>query len=474
MAAAGRTLSPGGALLRASRIFSLPSGLPPPPGDYQAATNYNSETATQAFPTLQTVTVPESFRQRGDWGFKRNFPLRSTAKTSTPFLRVKQVDSIEHVTDFASAANHTLTLEKWQEMNIAISLPHTASNMYQPMNNPLESVFEDKYDFTAIDSEKISGSNQRRWKYKGPWLANLTEGEFQTYIKREVRGRRAEFRQFLRQERAATLTAEARQRAVEAVQRAMDDGSMDQKASEEIDVPEVRPEDVTDEQILDFLRSSREHRGQLYEVIEKFLDLAPIEPPGDEAADSMGSLQPFESKKIESANPYAKHGPPITHPSAGLSYLRTNSFIENHPVYGPQRKHKSVKARVMIPDSTGQPKIAVGGFISPSQAARTEFRSTNMDKVDFTKPGGSKMWVNVTSAQINPIGRALVNVEEAGFDERMVQQEMEGERQLFRAEVEDPTAKARQLRRPFSSKSLSRKPATWKTGSPDSYGSGGW
>lgn len=455
-------------------MFSLPSGLPPPPGDYQAATSYNSDTATQAFPTLQTVTAPEAFRQRGDWGFKRNFPLRSTARTSTPYLRVKQVDSMEHVTDFASAANHTLTLEKWQEMNIAISLPHTAANLYQPITNPLESVFEDKYDFTAIDSEKISGSNQRRWKYKGPWLANLTEGEFQTYIKREVRGRRAEFRQFLRQELATTLSAAAKHRAIEKKQRAMDEGNLDQQAPEMTEMPEVRPEDVTEEQIMNFLRSSREHRGQLYEAIEKFLDLAPIEPPGDEPTDSMGSLRPFESKKLESVNPYAKYGPPITHPSAGLSYLRTNSFLENHPVYGPQRKRRPIKARVMVPDSTGQPKIAVGGFISPSNAARTEFRSTNMDKIDIQKPGGSKMWVNITSAQVNSIGRALVNVEEAGSDERMVQQEMEGERQVFRAQAQDSIERAKQFRSPFPSKTLSRKTDAWKNGNPESYGSGEW
>lgn len=454
-------------------MFSLPSGLPPPPGDYQAATSYNSDTATQAFPTLQTVTAPEAFRQRGDWGFKRNFPLRSTARTSTPYLRIKQVDSMEHVTDFASAANHTLTLEKWQEMNIAISVPHATARDHVPMTDPLESVFEDKYDFTAIDSEKINESNQRRWKYRGPWLANLTEGEFQTYIKREVRGRRAEFRQFLRQEIATTMTAVARRRAIADVTRSMEEGNLDQEAIEAHNVPDVRPEEVTDEHILDFLRSSREHRGRLYDAIEKFLDLAPIAPPGQDGKEIIESLRRWESKEIESMNPYAKHGPPITHPSAGLSYLRTNSFMENHPVYGPQSKHRSIKARVMLPNSRGEVKVAVGGFISPSRTASIEFKSANVSVLTPQKPGGSKLWVNVTSAYVNSVGRPLINVDDSEVNERSVQQEMEGEKQLFRAEAEDAIDKAKQLRAPHSSRSL-RKPGVFRNGNADSYGSGKW
>lgn len=462
MATAGRTLSPGGALLRASRVFSLPSSLPPPPGDYNAATSYNSETATKAFPTLQTVTVPEAFRQHGDWGFKRNFPLKSTAKTSTPYLRVNQVDSIEHVTDFTSAADHTLTLEKWQEMNIAISLPHALSSgshyIGRQLDNALESVFEDKYDFTAIDSEKINAAGQRRWKYKGPWLANLTEGEFQTYLKREVRGRRAEFRQFLREQLAPGLTQEAKRRAME--------------KGENVEVAEVRPEDVTDEHILDFLRLAREYRTKLYDLIGKFLDLAPIEPPPIAGVvEHLGNLAPNESKQIESANPYAKYGPPVTHPSAGLSYLRTSSFLENHPVYGPQGKHRAIKGRVMSVNGGNGSKIGLGGIISPSAISSTQYKSTGMDRVDFKSEGGSKMWVTVTSAQVDSKGRAIINVAEAGTEERMIQEEMQGERQLFHAEAEVRSPRdTLQLRTPGSSRILRQRPSVWNTGSPKTYG----
>ncbi|KAF3767975.1 hypothetical protein M406DRAFT_289256 [Cryphonectria parasitica EP155] len=457
MATASRSLTPGGALLRASRMFSLPSAIPSPPGDYQAATSYNSDTATAAYPTLQTVTAPESFRQRGDWGFKRNFPLRSTAKTSTPYLRVKQVDSLEHVTDFTSAADHTLSLEKWQEMNIAVSLPHNAKaegvSLLTKMDDALESVFEDKHDFTAIDdAEKINEAGHKRWKFKGPWLANLTEGEFQTYLKREVRGRRAEFRQFLRQQIAPDLTKKAKQRA-------MDEG-LDRE------IPDVRPEEVTDEQVLDFLREVREYRQVLYDLVGKFLDLAPLEPPY--AADHLGALAPGQTKQISRPNPYARDGPPATHPSAGLSYLRSNAYLENHPVYGPQQKHKPVKARIMHLGTGQNASVGVGGFVSASPLARTAFMNKN-ERLDFKQAGGSKLWVNIVSAQVNSDGRAVVNIEEAERQSKMVQEEMQGERQLYHQAVENPVEEAMQLRVPRSSKSLRGK-ATWKSSSSSTYG----
>lgn len=462
MAATGRTLSPGGALLRSSRMFSLPTAIPPPPGDFQSATSYNVETATQVFPTLQTVTAPENFRQRGDWGFKRNFPLRSTAKTSTPYLRVKQVDSIEHVTDFNSAADHALTLQKWQELNVAISLPHakkdTESNTMF-MDDGLKSVFEDMYDFTDIDEQKISQAGDRRWKYKGPWLANLAEGEFQTYLKRQVRGRRAEFRKFLKAQLAPSLTAQARQQA------------MDQGLDQE--VPEVQPEDVTDEQIVEFLRKSRNHRLQLYDYVSKFLDLAPCEP-GD-TTDYLGGLSIGETKTFDAQNPYAKVGPPITHPSAGLSYLRTTSFLENHPFYGPQHKHRPVQARIMTVKTDRETVVGVAGFVSPSTLERSDLKSA--DQHNHKTSGGPKSWVNVVSAQVGSTGRALLHLEPANGEARMVQEEMQGERQLYRAESEESQTQHLQirgresgLRGPKESRYLRKRRSTWKHGNPDSYG----
>lgn len=459
-------------------MFSLPQAIPAPPGDYQAATSYKSDTATQAFPTLQTVTAPETFRQRGDWGFKRYFPLRSTAKTSTPYLRVKQVDSMEHVTDFASAADHTLSLEKWQEMNIAITLPHlipegpTAS--IANMDIRPESVFEDKYDFTALDSDKKLQAGQMRWKYGGPWLANLPEGEFQKYIKNVVRPRKPEFRQFLREQLAARLTQDAKDHATaeggdEAIQA----------------VKVVQPGDITEEQLTDLLRELHKDRRGLFDLVGKFLDLAPIEPPRDATpTDVLGDLSPGQRRTLDKENPYALYGPPITHPSAGLSYLRTTAYIDNHPAYGPLRYHPPVKGRVFVSSSdvTNIGKsgtLGVGGFVVGSKQINQEYRNTATRTFDPSAKGGQKLWAQIYSAQVNSQGRVLLNAEEAENSARMVQEEMVGEKRLFQQAAGEsngvPRVPLRDFKGPSSSPRLSSRnqrytDAKFTPGTREGYG----
>ncbi|KAG8168256.1 hypothetical protein KVR01_003945 [Diaporthe batatas] len=475
MATASRTMSPGGALLRASRMFSLPQAIPGPPGDYQAATSYNSDTATQAFPTLQTVTAPEAFRQRGDWGFKRNLPLRSTAKTSTPYLRVKQVDSMEHVTDFASAADHTLSLEKWQEMNIAINLPHhipdTPTATISQMDMKPESVFESKYDFTALDSDKKTQAGQMRWKYGGPWLASMTEGEFQKYIKKVVRPRKAEFRHFLREQLAARLTRDNKAHATEV-------GGDEASAA----VKEVGAADITEEQLTDYLRELRQDRHGLMDLVGGFLDLAPIEAP--QYADQLGSLAPQQTRTLDRENPYALHGPPITHPSAGLSYLRTSAYIDNHPAYGPLKVHPPVKGRVFVSSADvarigKSGTLGVGGFVvGGKQADRESLRNTNANRIAFdpSARGGQKLWAQIYSAQVNSKGRVLLHAEEADNTSRMVQEEMVGEKQLFHGRAVEGARKHRlpMLRGPMSSARLGKGSryanAKFTTGTREGYG----
>lgn len=397
-------------------MFSLPSAIPPPQGDHQAATSTYSDTATQRYPTLQTVTAPEQFRQRGDWGFKRNFPLRSTAKTSTPYLAIKQVDSMEQVTDFTSASGHTLTLEKMQEMNVNISLPHPTEGFNLLAVKPkLHSVFEDNFDFTALDADKIAAAGQNRWKYKGPWLANLTHGEFQNFLKKHVRGRREEFRQVVREHLASKLTQEATRRSQE-------EGTLDENQ-----VSAVRPEDVTDEQIVGFFRIARINAEELNSLISKFLDLAPID---HSKMDNLGDLEPNQSKVVNALDPYAKYGPPTTHPSAGLSYLRTDAYLENHPIYGPQKDHAPIKSRVLGLGEKGL-RTGVGGFVANPTQQMTKTLSAGL-----LAPGGAKYWAQITSAQVDSTGRAILTVKTAQGREKMVQEEMLGEGRIFRDRAE--------------------------------------
>lgn len=355
---------------------------------------------------------------------------------------------MEQVTDFASASGHTLTLEKMQEMNIAISLPHATTGANETIQGVrLRSVFEDEFDFTALDAEKVAVAGQRRWKYKGPWLANLTHGEFQDFLKKQVRGRREEFRQVVREHLAKKQTQEA-------VQRAMDAGTNDEPR-------EVRPEEVTDEQITELFRIARKHKDELYGLISKFLDLAPID---HEDLDYLGIMQPDQSKQLNPLDPYAKYGPPVTHPSAGLSYLRTSAYLENHPVYGPQMVHAPIKARVLgISDKT-LPRAAVGGFVANG--------FPNLSKtvgVDYLSPGGTKLWAHVASAQVDSTGRAILQVKPATGPETLIQEEMQGVKQVFRAEAESMEPEKPPIQSLKSS--IRNKPrSTIKFSGPGSYG----
>src|ERR1700710_1203320 len=133
---ASRGVSPGGALLRASRIFSIPPPLPRPASDLSSIAIFNSETATLPHPIHLTITTPQTSLARGDWGFKRPLPLRSTTRTSTPLIRVHSIDTYEHITEFGSASDHAINLQKWQEMGVPLTIPNSSSYLLSRISTP--------------------------------------------------------------------------------------------------------------------------------------------------------------------------------------------------------------------------------------------------------------------------------------------------------------------------------------------------
>ncbi|CAI4217059.1 unnamed protein product [Parascedosporium putredinis] len=202
--------SRGASLLRTSRMFSVPKPLKIP--DSGLGLHNHSASATTPFPLHLSVTTPDTSKNNGDWGFKRPLPLRQTTKSSTPVVRVKQVDSIEAITDYASASDHSLTLDKFHEMNVAISAPVLR---YEKHKEGKISVFEDSSDKTTMDHSLDGAPNSRKWKFAGPWLASMSEEQFSSYIDKRVRSRRLEFRDFLRQRRADDLSRMASQAALD-------------------------------------------------------------------------------------------------------------------------------------------------------------------------------------------------------------------------------------------------------------------
>jgi hypothetical protein len=421
-------VSPGGALLRRSRLFTLPQPIPPPPGDFSSGTRFNSDTATLAYPTHQVVTTPEFARNRGDWGLKRELPLKSTKKTSNPQIRVKQVDSVEHITDFVSGGDHGITLRKWQEMNMPVSRPQPKHTNAWARGKIVETVFDESGDFTVMDKTKELAAENHRWKFRGPWLAGMTEGEFKTWLARKVRPQRSEFRKFLKQVIAEDLS-------IEATASNMDEDGLGQEHTEK---SKIDPETITEAQLNMFLRQLRVERPRLYRLVGRFLDLAPINPPQMAGARDVKIGLEIEISYV--GNPYASEGPPVTHPSAGLSYLRTNAFLENHPIYGPQKDHAPVEARIVKPryqTSQGQhPTIGVGGIIASAEIPHmTENRANRLlTQFDPSIEGGAKMWVKPQSATITSTGRINLKIEPAPLPAVYIAKELIGEDKVYGTE----------------------------------------
>ena len=426
---ASRTTSPGGALLRASRIFAIPSPLPRPMPTVTSHTSASPDSATIQHPIHLTITTPQTSLARGDWGFKRPLPLRTTTKTSTPLIRVSAIDAYEQVTDYASAADHTLTLKKWEEMGVPLLTPpiksRTALGYAESTKRGQRSVFEDSIDSTVRNDRETDESRDQRWRFDGPWIAGLTEGDFDTYVTKQVRGRRVEFMKYLRTVCAGGAAKAAQRIAVE----------RGEEVTEIVEVP-----DVTDEQFRKYLKTLRHDRIYLYRHIRRFLDLPPSPnmalQGGSEWLSSVfdgGAKKSIDGKDLQpnSDSPYADSGPPKTHPSAGLSYGHTSAHTFNHPLYGPQNKRPPVQARVVMPKGASggnaTPVLGVGGFVvdTPSGATSTSFnlhgsRRAGPDgpipgliNVEPNKVGGSKTYVHPRSASIDSEGRVLLKVDQA-------------------------------------------------------------
>ncbi len=430
-----KRMSPTASLLRTSRLFSLPSPLPKPASDFTATANFDSDTATLPYPTQPAIETTASSLGRGDWGLKRPLPRQSTyAKTTTPVLRIHNIDSIDHITDFDSAADHALTLRKWQEMNLPVSmaLPRKRASRMEP---PV-SAFESDIDNTEGSGR---GTSQGRWKYKGPWLAGKTEGEFKEYTEKKVKRRKLEFRHFLRERLAERMTAERRTTAIE--------------SGEDIQPGIV---EVSDNDLETHIKKLRQDEEELNALVEQFLDLP-------NAAHTSGTT-----------TLYNERGPPTTHPSAGLSYLRTKSHIHNHPVLGPMEVEPPVQGRVLLPSKLGgrgarlKALIGVGGVPADDVkiAMWKSMEPQGVTSFDPDIPGGAKLWVHPDTSSIDSQGRIELHLMDRASDNTLA---------IYQGETSEKSLRATPALAPETSRrmaELSPSPRT-TTNSSQGYGLGG-
>lgn len=375
-------LSPAASLLRSSRLFSIPPPLIPP-------SSLASESATQPHPIRAAIETPSSSWERGDWGFKRSLPLKSTTKTGTTTIRVQNgIDSIEHITDFESAADHVLTLQKWKELNLPIRF------MKKKTRDDSTSVFEPRLDNI---SSSVSSAN-RRWRYEGPWLAGQSGWEFDALLNR-VKDRKPEFHTYVR----ARLNAE---RNVSRRQEAMDAGR---------DLSQVEAGKVTDEEFREHLYYLRATPSAFGPLIAEFLDL----PEGPSSTASTASANGFSyGRTTVAAETYKEIGPPKTHPSAGISYFRSGAHVSNHPIFGPQHLNPPAVARVLRPSIRRKAgDVGIAGFVVTGGAVAN---IVSPDKKGQSALGGAKLVLRPGTAAVDSDGRIILNAEIAQTDSQTV------------------------------------------------------
>lgn len=414
----GARLSPTANLLRRSRLFALPPSLNPPAQPPTSNKIAESDTATLPYPIRASIQTPPSSLARGDWGLKRPLPAKSTTRSSSsPVVRVKDVDTFEHITDFESAADHTFTLQKWQELSLPVSLPTLQRDSTFGQGRH-ESVFESKSDRTD-QSYGSKDQQYSRYKFEGPWLPGQTNAEFETYLK-EIRHRKGELLGKLEEVLRKRLAAKSRRDA-------MDQGKDISEAQETAK--------LSKSQLLKAIRELRSDPQALGPIVSGLLDLA---PPPRVPGDRLTKKHFAPSPSNVSATAYADEGPPTTHPSAGLSYLRTQSHMDNHPIFGPQEHHKPVEARILrskkpVQGNALKALAGVAGVVTEDINPHA-FKEDNAPQgITFFNPdipGGAKYWVRATRSSINSNGKIILATDRARDELKAVHGAMDTKKPL--------------------------------------------
>lgn len=441
-------LSPAASLLRNSKLFALPPpiALPaaPPSSDQVAA----SDTATTVYPRYAAIETTTISGSRGDWGFKRPLPLKTTKTTSNPVVRlVRGIDTPEHVADFESAADHALTLRKFQELHIPIQ--HEAKEQTGGYRNDVikvhRSVFRSTHDNTSAapssrveansstgiwpeigsqdvfnqlpdqlkqiqaqvdEREKASQDDRldqsgnraleaatktrvppqlhKRWRYSGPSLIQMSGMEFSDYIH--------------------SLGQKERDLLIDKIKKIMVHRRKERARDKGEGLEGITEESITPEDIAKYMRYLRNSPSKFGPILAEMLDL----PEGPSKA-WKAENEPWEYGRMTLATEaWTVKGPPKTHPSAGLSYLRSAAFAHNHPVLGPQKSSLPVVARAVKtrskPAGGNDVDYGVAGFIVPKPDMGAVRASEN-----FTPcPGGIKTILRPGAAMIKEDGSLLM------------------------------------------------------------------
>lgn len=405
---------------------------------------------------------------------------------------VRGIDTPEHVADFESAADHALTLRKFQELNIPIQLQareypggyrsditSTHRSVFQSTHDNIstsstgsaeaasntgvwpeikeEEVFKQLPDrlqqmALQVDEEaKAAGNDQfedsgaraleaatkargprthLRWRFSGPSLIQMSGMEFDQYINN------------LGQKEKDLLANRIKKNILrQRLEAARDKGEMGQ---------EITEQSISKEEVAEYTRRLRSNPTRFGPILAEMLDL-----PEGPSKPSRDSRDPWEYGRITLAtDAWTMRGPPKTHPSAGLSYLKSTAFAHNHPTQGPQKYAAPVVARAVKtrnrPVGGNDINYGVAGFIVPNPGSDSMKSSDNF----VPQPGGQKIPLRPIEAYVSETGTLNLRTN------RVSDHEIYNDKPLSSLEKQQMQIKAQDVsRQAGSAPQLSRGPA---------------
>lgn len=395
-------LSPAANLLRNSKLFALPSAVPLPPARPKAEAVFRSDTATTVHPVTAAIYTDSGSLAQGDWGLKRALPGKAFNRTTTPTIRLRSdIDTQEHIADFDSAADHVLTLQKWQNYPLVM----TTGVIPKGQRESRSSAFHPTYDNTTAKPNPLRPSYATKSVPTGRWndderqkflgaaektsdLASIAEAsgdnvfsleETLDQYKRDYAAEAEEsgravpppptrsppileiprrwryegpwiagmtnmsFEEFLKQldgKKIGAFREHLKKSIVARRQTSHAEAVADAQAAA-TEAPEPPLLEVSSEEVTQLLRQLRKKTNMFASEIASFFDL-----PDSLQTVSGGREWARPTEQQTAASPYhLRSGPPRTHPSAGFSYLRSDRYATMSPQYGPQNPQHLVPAR---------------------------------------------------------------------------------------------------------------------------------
>ena len=401
----------------------------------------------------------------GDWGLKRALPSKATSKTSTPTIRLrKDIDTESHIADFESAADHVVTLNKWQNVNPQVvntprwgaykadrrvfsvfhsDVDNTTSSVSngalktqsanagqhipKHLQKALKQLRKDQAEKAAYDDVPMPPAKdeprsalikQKRWRYEGPWLAGMSNLEFDTFLQK-VTGKEmaAKWDDFLISRVEQQEASKAKD--LEEAERRGFGGDSDPVEQKQGDMSSMSRE----ERLYDIKRKLRSNKNDFAMAIAEFLDL-PDGPsrPGQIVNTAAGGEWNY-ARKTGSTPHYSDVGPPRTHPSAGFSYTRSIQYARNDPKIGPAVSNPVLPARLLKDgnpaDGMGERRlvqnIGVGGLLVRNDAYGTS--ATFGTQPWRPAPGGQKFAVKLYETSVQQDGSIEIGAyRAAGWD----------------------------------------------------------